>query len=72
MITSKLIGKGRTTIPVAVVRRPLRLAAGDEIAYSIEGDRVVLTKAEGGAGDDPFAVFGEWSCEADRRAYAGL
>lgn len=71
MITSKLTGKGRTTIPLAV-RRTLRLATGDEIAYSIEGDRVVPTKMEAGTAGDLFAVFGEWSSEADRRAYAGL
>ena len=71
MITRKLAGRGRTTIPLPV-RRALRLAAGDDIAYRIEDDRVVLTKAEAGMADDPFATFGEWSSEADRRAYAGL
>ena len=71
MITIKLSGRGRTTIPLAV-RRAVRLAPGDEIAYWIEGDRIVLTKAGAGLADDPFAVFGEWASEADRRAYAGL
>lgn len=71
MITSKLTGEGRTTIPLAV-RRALRLADGDEIAYSIKGDRVVLAKAEASAIDQPFAAFGEWSSEADRSAYADL
>jgi antitoxin PrlF len=71
MITSKLTGKGRTRIPLPV-RRALRLAAGDDIAYIIEGDRVVLTKAEAGMADAPFATFGEWSSEADRQAYAEL
>ncbi len=71
MITSKLACDGRTTIPLAV-RRALRLAAGDEIAYSVEGDRVVLTKAEVGMAHDPLATFSEWSSEADREGYAGL
>jgi antitoxin PrlF len=71
MITSKLTSKAQTTIPLPV-RTALRLAAGDEIAYLIEGDRVVLIKASREAVDDPFATFGEWASEADRRGYAGL
>jgi antitoxin PrlF len=71
MITSKLTSKAQTTIPLAV-RHALRLAEGDEIAYQIEGDRVVLTKARYGPVEDPFAVFDEWSSEADIRAYGNL
>jgi antitoxin PrlF len=71
MITSKLTSKAQTTIPVPV-RNALRLAKGDELVYQIDGNRVVLTKAERGAVDDPFATFGEWSSEADARAYADL
>ena len=71
MITSKLTSKAQTTIPLPV-RNALRLAGGDQIAYLIEGDRVVLTKASREVADDPFATFAEWSSEADRRGYAGL
>jgi len=71
MITSKLTSKAQTTIPLPV-RHALRLAEGDEIAYHIEGDRVVLTKARHGPVEDPFAVFDEWSSEADIRAYGDL
>jgi antitoxin PrlF len=71
MITSKLSSKAQTTIPLPV-RNALRLAEGDELAYAIEGDRVVLTKADRRAAEDPFATFSEWSSEADSRAYAGL
>jgi len=71
MITSKLTSKAQTTIPRSV-RNALRLVEGDEIAYIIEGDRVVLTKASREPADDPFATFGEWSSEADRRGYADL
>jgi antitoxin PrlF len=71
MITSKLTSKAQTTIPRSV-RNALRLVEGDEIAYIIEGDRVVLTKASREPVDDPFATFGEWSSEADRRGYADL
>jgi antitoxin PrlF len=71
MITSKLTSKAQTTIPLPV-RNALRLSEGDELLYQIEGDRVVLSKAERGAVDDPFATFSEWSSEADARAYGDL
>ena len=67
VITSKLTSKARTTIPLPV-REALRLAEGDELAYQIEGDRVVLTKVR----VNPFAAFDEWSSEADTSAYASL
>jgi antitoxin PrlF len=71
MITSRLTSKGQTTIPVPV-RNALRLVEGDELSYTIEGDRVVLTKARREAKEDPFATFSEWSTEADRVGYAKL
>jgi antitoxin PrlF len=48
------------------------LQPGDEIAYEIQADRVVITKLETAATDDPFKTFGEWDGDADRKAYAGL
>jgi antitoxin PrlF len=71
MITSKLTSKAQTTIPQAI-RSALRLREGDEIAYAIEGDRVILTRAMSEAVDDPFATFGEWASDADREAYGEL
>ncbi|HEX4113339.1 MAG TPA: type II toxin-antitoxin system PrlF family antitoxin [Stellaceae bacterium] len=71
MIISKLTSKAQTTIPQPV-RTALRIKAGDEIAYAIEGDRVILTKASAALIDDPFATFIEWDSEADRRAYGKL
>ena len=71
MITSKLTSKAQTTIPLAV-RNALRLGPGDELAYAIEGERVVLTKSTKAPADDPFATFHEWSSEADKEGYAGL
>ena len=71
MITSKLTSKAQTTIP-ASIRAALRLKEGDELAYSIENDHVILTKASRAHADDPFAAFDEWSSDADREAYAGL
>lgn len=71
MITSKLTSKAQTTIPQPV-RVALGLHEGDEIAYSIEEGRVILTRAAVEPADDPFHTFNEWSSEADRRAYADL
>jgi antitoxin PrlF len=71
VITSKLTSKAQTTIPLPV-RNALRLVEGDEIVYLIEGDRVVLSKANREPIDDPFATFSEWSSEADRVGYADL
>ena len=70
MITSKLTSKAQTTIPRAV-RMALRLTKGDELAYEIDGGRVILTKGSN-RGDDTFGTFSEWDSEADRRAYGGL
>ncbi len=71
MITSKLTNKARTTIPLPV-RDALRIGEGDELTYTIEGDRVVLTKADRRTAESQLATFTEWSSEADIRAYADL
>ena len=71
MITSRLTSKAQTTIP-RPVRDALRLGPGDELAYTIDGERVVLTKSARTPAEDPFATFSEWSSEADREGYAGL
>lgn len=71
VIKSKLTSKAQTTIPQPV-RSALGLSEGDELAYQIERDRVILTKATVVLLDDPFALFEEWDSEADRVAYASL
>jgi antitoxin PrlF len=71
MITSKLTSKAQTTIPQPV-RVALRLKEGDEIAYEIKENLVILTKAGVEAGENPFVTFDEWETEADRKAYAKL
>lgn len=71
MITSKLTSKAQTTIPQPV-RLALGVAEGDELAYQIDGDKVILTKAVSGFAEDPFALFEEWNSDADRQAYAKL
>jgi antitoxin PrlF len=71
MITSKITSKAQTTIPQPV-REALRVREGDELAYKIERGRVIVTKATRAAADDPFATFGEWASDNDRRAYDSL
>ena len=71
MITSKLTSKAQTRIPQAV-RVALRLTEGDELAYEIDGGRVILTKASIRDREDPFGAFSKWSGGADRKAYAKL
>ncbi len=77
MITSKLTSKAQTTIPQPV-RAALGVAEGDELAYTIEDGRVVLTKApprlvrKGDPLDDPFATFWEWDSKEDAEDFADL
>jgi len=71
MITSKITSKAQTTIPQPV-REALRVQPGDEVAYKIERDRVILTKAKRTPVDDPFMTFDEWGSENDSRACRDL
>lgn len=68
---SKVTSKSQTVIPKAV-REKLGLKPGDILRYRFEGDRIVLERAASEAEDDPFAVFSEWSGEADEKAYRNL
>ena len=71
MITSKLSSKALTTIPQPV-RAALHLQEGDEIAYTIRDDQVLITRNVRAPVEDPFRAFTEWASDADRRAYGGL
>ena len=72
MIISKLTTKAQTTIPQPV-RLALNLKPGDELAYEIDQQRVIVTKARrGGQTDDPFRTFTEWNSAADEKAYGKL
>ena len=71
MIISKLTSKARTTIPLAV-RTALHLKEGEMIAYQIQTDRVVITRASREPVETSFATFAEWAGEADQKAYADL
>jgi antitoxin PrlF len=71
MITSKLTSKAQTTIPQPVPAA-LDLSEGEELAYEIDGGRVILTKASIRGRGDAFGTFSEWDGAADRKAFAKL
>jgi antitoxin PrlF len=72
VITSRLSTKSQTTIPQPI-RAALHLKEGDELLYQIEGERVILSKAQQKrAADDPFRTFSEWDSAADKKAYGNL
>lgn len=68
---SRITSKSQTVIPKAV-REKLGLKPGDVLRYRFEGARVVIERASAEADDDPFAIFTEWSGEADEKAYSAL
>jgi antitoxin PrlF len=72
MIHSRITSKAQTTIPRAV-REALGVDVGDELAYEIDGERVVLRRYNpADPFDNPFAEFTEWASEADCKAYDGF
>lgn len=70
-IFSKVTSKSQTVIP-REVREKLGIGPGDRLLYRLTPQGVVIAKAKPLAEDDPFAVFTEWSSEADEAAYADL
>jgi antitoxin PrlF len=71
-VTSRLGVKSQTVVPKEV-RDALGVGPGDQIGYSIQNGRVILTAIKAPlAQDDPFACFDEWASEADTEGYASL
>ena len=68
---SKVTSKSQTVIP-REVREKLGLKPGDRLRYSTTDKGVVIEKAAAQKEDDPFAVFSEWSSEADEKANGKL
>lgn len=70
MILGKITAKAQITIPRAV-RAALGLKPGDDVEWSVEGDRVIMTRSRRTA--DPFVgnfdSFSEWSSDADCEAF---
>lgn len=71
VVFSKITSKSQTVIP-REVRERLGLKPGDRVRYAVTASGVQIAKAERSAQDDPFAVFTEWSGEADEKAYGNL
>jgi antitoxin PrlF len=67
---SKVSVKNQTVIP-REVRERLKLKPGDTLRYRVTKDGILLDKAME-AGDGLFAVFSEWTSEADEKAFGGL
>jgi hypothetical protein len=71
-VTSRLGMKSQTVLPKEV-RAALGVSPGDQIGYSIQGGRVILTAVRAPQPeDDPFGCFEEWASEADTEGYASL
>ena len=71
-VTSRLGVKAQTVVPKEV-RAALGVGPGDQIGYTIQNGRVILSAIKRpSAPDDPFAGFDEWSSEADTEGYASL
>lgn len=68
---SKISAKSQTVIP-REIRERLGLKPGDRVRYSWTANGIIIEKAGRLAEDDPFAVFSEWSSEADEKAYGKL
>lgn len=72
MILSRLTAKAQTTVPRSV-RVALGLGAGEQLSWRIEGDEVIVSRA-----DHPdsfvnnFSTFTEWASEADCEAFDNL
>ena len=66
MIEGRLTAKSQTTVPLAV-RRALGIGPGDKVAWAIDSQRAVLTRAwdDAEGTENPFALFTEWADEAD-------
>lgn len=73
MIHSRITSKAQTTIPRAV-RAALGVREGDTLAYVIDGGKVTLSRAEPlfEPGENPFALFTEWTDEIDCEAFKDL
>jgi len=74
VVLAKLTSKGQATIPEAI-RKRLKLAPGDRIAFAVEGDTITLRRAEPiDAGflkmaAESFADWGTKEAEEDFRGF---
>lgn len=69
-IRSKITSKSQTMIP-RTIRQKLGIVPGDMLDY-IETEQGIIIEKARVMEEAPFATFGEWSSEADEKAYADL
>jgi antitoxin PrlF len=71
-VTSRLGVKSQTVVPKEV-RAALGVGPGDQIGYTIQNGRVILSAIKRPlVQDEPFACFDEWASAADTEGYASL
>jgi antitoxin PrlF len=70
-VRAKLSTKSQTVIPKQV-RDKLGVGPGDLVEFEIRDGEVLIRRAPATDRVDPFAVFHEWSSEADEEAFADL
>jgi antitoxin PrlF len=72
MLKGRIWKDGRTILPRPVLEA-LDLRRGDIVAYALDGDRAIMTKAVlEGPRARGFHIFVEWDSDADHRAYDKL
>lgn len=75
MYITSLTQKGQATIP-AQVRKLLKLKPGDMVKYSVDNNKVTLSKASIADQQEMKSLSktleAEWSSQADEDAYADL
>ena len=70
-IRARLSTKSQTVIPKPV-RDKLGVGPGDVVEFELRDGEVLIRRAPATDRVDPFAVFHEWSSEADEEAFADL
>jgi antitoxin PrlF len=70
-IRARLSTKSQTVIPKAV-RDKLGVGPGDSVEFEMRDGEVLIRRAPATERVDPFAVFHEWSSDADEEAFADL
>ncbi len=71
MTTATLSSKSRIVLP-RIVRDHIGVGPGDEIDLKLVPGGAIVRRRGTVALENPFAVFSEWSGEADEKAYHQL